>query len=267
MTTTFTRRQGASLGTSVLVMALRSIRKTFRTPQIIFSSSVQSVAFLLIFRYIFGGAIATGTLSYVDFMVPGLLTVGVLFSGMGSATGIAEDMQQGVFDRLRSLPMPRVAVLAGRVVADTLLIAEVLAITSVIAFAIGFRVHSNWLSGMLAFGLCVLFGFAFDWVFVTLGLLAGNVQAAQGLGFLVLPLIFVSSAFVPVETMPGWLQVFAHYQPITMMVNAIRTLTQGTAAEAILGHPASHYVFQSLLWTVGIVAIFASLAVARFHRR
>ena len=214
----------------------------------------------------FAGAITTGGLKYVDFMVPGVLTVCVLFAGIRSALSVAEDMQGGFFDRLRSLPMPRTAVIAGRVVADTILIACVLAITAVIAFAVGFRVHTDLLSTLAAFGFCVLFGFAFVWVFITLGLLTGNVQAAQGISFLVLPLSFASSTYVPVSTMPAWLQPFAAYQPVTVMINLVRTLTQGTQAAALLGHSTTYYLFQALLWTLLISVVFATIAVARFQR-
>lgn len=253
--------------TSVWMVAQRTIRQYLRTPQIIFFSMVQSVSFQLIFRYVFEGAIDTGSLRYVDFMIPGLLTVSALFSGMGAATGVAEDAQQGFFDRLRSLPMPRSAVLAGRVVADTVLLALVLAFTTVIAFAVGFRLHSGWPSALEAFGLIVLFGFAFAWVFVAFGLLAGNTQAAQGLTFLALPLSFISSAYVPVGTMPGWLQVFAEHQPVSVVIEAVRTLTQGPEAEALLGHTAGYYVVRALLWTALIIAVFALIAVSLFQRR
>lgn len=257
----------AGLLTSVWVVAGRTIRKYLRTPQIIFFSMVQGVAFLLIFRYVFGGAIDTGGLRYVDFMIPGLLTVGVLFSGMGAATGVAEDLQQGFFDRLRSLPMPRGAVVAGRVLADTCLTAGVLVVTALVALAVGFRVHNDWMSMLFALGLIVLFGFAFVWVFVAIGLIAGDVQAAQGLTFLALPLSFISSAYVPVDTMPGWLQTFAEHQPVTVMINAVRALTQGPEAEALLGYTTGYYLVRALLWAAAIVAIFAPIAISRFQIR
>ena len=264
--------RGAGDDTGLLVgawvVAGRTIRKYLRTPQVVVLALVQSVAFLLIFRYVFGGAIGTGSMRYVDFMVPGLLTAGVLFSGIRAATGVAEDLQGGFFDRLRSLPMPRLSVVAGRVLADTLLSGCVLALTIPVAFAVGFRVHaSSWTEALAAFGFIVLFGFAFVWVFVALGLLAGNTQAAAALGFLALPLSFVSSAYVPVGTMPAWLRSFAEHQPVTIMIDAVRTLTQGTEAEALLGHSAGYYVVRALLWTLLICAVFAPIAVARFGRR
>jgi ABC-2 type transport system permease protein len=141
-----------------------------------------------------------------------------------------------------------------------------LVITTGIGFLVGFRIHGTVGQSILAFLLCLVYGFAFEWVFISLGMLAGTAQAAQGLAFMVFPLTFVSSAYVPVASMPSWLQGFAENQPITVMVNAVRTLTQGQAAEALLGHTAGYYVVKSLLWSVAIVAAFAPLAVARFRR-
>ena len=208
----------------------------------------------------------TGGVDYVDFLVPGFVTTSVLFAGMGAATAIAEDLEAGVVDRYRSLPIPRSAVLTGRAVADTTVLTWSLAITTAIGFAVGFRIHGSVSAALLAFGLCLVFGFAFEWVFLYLGLTARTAQAAQGMALLVFPLTFVSSAYVPVETMPGWMRAIAEHQPITYMVDAVRSLTQGEAAEVLLGHPASYYVGRSLLWTIAIVAVFAPLAVARYRK-
>jgi ABC-2 type transport system permease protein len=256
----------ASLWASTIGIAKRSVLKFLRTPQLVVLGTIQGAMFLLIFRYVFGGAIGGGGLSYVDFLVPGFITTGVLFSGMGAATGVAEDLEQGFVDRLRSLPIPRSAPLAGRAVADTAMQLWGLLVTTAIGFAVGFRIHGTVADALLAFGLLVVFGFAFEWLFITLGMFAGNAQAAQGLALLVFPLTFVSSAYVPVETMPGWLQAFAEHQPLTAMVNAVRALTQGPAAELALGHSAGYFVIRALLWSAAIVAVFAPLAVARFRR-
>ncbi|MEV4670287.1 ABC transporter permease [Actinomadura sp. NPDC049382] len=257
---------GAGVGAASWVIARRGMRRTFRTPQIIVMGLVQSVAFLLIFRYVFGGAIGTGRVDYVDYMIPGLLTVSGLFAGMSAAVAVAEDVASGYLDRLKSLPMPRTAVISGQVAADTARVTLILAVSAALAFAVGFRVHAGWPSALAGFGLCVLFGFAFVWVFVALGLLSANPQAAQGAGFLALPLSFVSSAYVPVETMPGWLQGFAENQPVTVMMDAVRVLTQGDAAAALLGHGAAYYVTRSLAWTAGIIVVSGVIAVARVRR-
>lgn len=256
-----------SLFLSTWIIAKRSIVKTLRTPQIVFFRTMQSIAFLLIFRYVFGGAINTGTLSYVDFMVPGLLTVGLLFTGSAGALAVAEDLQQGVYDRFRSMPIPRAAIIIGRVLSDTFLTTWVLLVTTLIAFIVGFRIHGDLPSALLALSLGILFGFAFAWIFVVLGLFAANAQAASGFAFLILPVSFASSAYVPVETMPEWLQLFAEHQPITIMINTVRILTQGTEAEALLGHTAEYYVLRALIWTMVISSLSIWLAVIRFRRQ
>jgi ABC-2 type transport system permease protein len=179
---------------------------------------------------------------------------------------VAEDLEQGFVDRLRSLPIPRSAVLAGRAVADTALLVWSLAFTSAVGFAVGFRLHGGLAGALAAFGLLLVFGFAFEWMFITLGLVAGTPQAAQGLALMVFPLTFVSSAYVPVESMPGWMQAVADHQPITVMVDAVRVLTQGPAAEAMLGHGPGWFVVRALAWSAAILAVFVPLAVARYRR-
>jgi ABC-2 type transport system permease protein len=258
--------RGASLLTAARVIAGRTIRKFVRTPQLIVVGTIQGAMFLLIFRYVFGGAISAGGISYVDFLVPGFIVTGVLFTGTGAAAGVAEDVEQGLFDRLRSLPIPRSSVLTGRVLADTALLTWNLTVTAAIGFAVGFRLHGGLVAGAAAFGLCVLFGFAFTWLFITIGLFAGNAQAAQGMSLLVFPLTFVSSAYVPVDSMPGWMQAFADHQPITVMVDTVRSLTLGDAAPAVLGHTTGHFLLASLLWCVGLVAVFVPIATLRFRQ-
>jgi ABC transporter DrrB family efflux protein len=260
------QRRVGRLAPSALAIARRTVLKFVRTPQLVVVSTIQGALFLLIFRYVFGGAISTGGVSYVDFLVPGFVTTSVLFSGMGAAAGVAEDVEGGLFDRLRSLPIPRSAAPIGRALADTGLVTWSLAVTTAIGFAIGFRVHTDVVSALAAFGLCVVFGFAFEWMFMTIGLFAGNAQAAQGMSLLVFPLTFVSSAYVPVSSMPGWMQPIAEHQPITVMVNAVRTLTQGRPVEAALGHSAEYYVVLSLLWSLGLVLAFAPIAIRRYRR-
>jgi ABC-2 type transport system permease protein len=185
---------------------------------------------------------------------------------MGAAAGVAEDRQKGLYDRLRSLPMPRASVLAGRAAADTGLLTWGLAVSTALGFAVGFRLHGEAVAGVAAFGLAVLFGFVFTWVFITLGLVAGNAQAAQGLSLMVFPLTFVSSAYVPVDTLPGWMQAFAEHQPITYMVDTVRSLCLGDQAEALLGHDVGHYLTGSLLWSAALIAVFAPVAVWRFRK-
>jgi ABC transporter DrrB family efflux protein len=260
-------RHGPGLLASSLAVAQRTVRKFVRTPQLLVMSTVQGALFLLIFRYVFGGAIDTGGLPYVDFLVPGFVTTTILFAGSGATAGVAEDVEHGFSDRLRSLPIPRSAAVLGRVLADTALLAWSLAVTTAIGFAVGFRLHADMPHALLAFALCVVFGFAFEWMFVTMGFVAGNAQAAQGMAMLVFPLTFVSSAYVPVASMPSWMRPIARHQPITYMVDAVRSLAGGSHVEALLHHTARHDVVLALAWSAAIVAVFAPLAIRRFARR
>jgi ABC-2 type transport system permease protein len=234
-------------------VALRTVRKFVRTPQLLALATVQSAIFLVVFRYIFGGAITVEGLPYVNFLVPGFLTAAVLYAGMGAAAGVAEDLEQGFFDRLRSLPIPRASVMAGRSLADMALVTWSMLVGAVLGFAVGYRPHGSVAAGLAAFGLCVLFSFAFEWLFITIGLVAGNAQAAQGISVLVTPLTFISSAVGLVSTMPGWLQPFAEHQPLTLMVNAVRGLAGGPQAQALLDHSTAYYVRGSLIWSAAIV--------------
>ncbi len=260
------RGNAAGMIVSTGQIARRVLLKFIRSPQLVVVGTVQGAMFLLIFRYVFGGAIALRGLAYVDFVVPGFITTGVLFTAMYASAGMAEDMSAGLIARLRSLPIPRSAVLVGRAFADTAIQIWGLAVTVGIGFVVGFRLHGSWGAAIAAAGLVVLFGFVFEWVFVLLGMVAGSAQAAQGFALLVFPFTFVSSAYIPVATMPSWMQGFAENQPITVMVNAVRCLTEGGSAETLLGHPTSYFVIRSLVWSVALIAVFAPLAVARYRR-
>jgi ABC transporter DrrB family efflux protein len=256
----------AGLLTSTRTVARRAAVRYLRTPQLLVLGTVQMSGFMLVYRYVFGGAINAGGIPYADFLIPGFVTTGVLFTGIGTAVAMAEDLEQGFIDRLRSLPIPRSSVLAGRAIADTAILIWSLGVAVAIGFAVGFRPHGTALAGIAAFGLVVVFGYAFEWVFITLGLFARTPQAAQGFGLLVFPLTFASSAYVPVGSMPGWLQAFAQHQPLTYMVDAVRALTLGPAAEAHFGHPAGYFVDRALLWALAIIAVSLPLAVARYRR-
>ena len=253
--------RGASYLVASSQVAGRTLKKFVRTPALIIAGTAQGVLFLLIFRYVFGGAVAhTGDLNYVDFLVPGFVVTGVLFQGMGAASGVADDQEGGLFDRLRSLPIRLISIVTGRVSADSALVAWGVLVMTAVGFAVGFRLGGSTADALAALGLTILYGFAFVWMFIAMGLMAGSPQAAQGLSFLVFPLSFVSSAYVPVSTMPGWMQGFATYQPMTPMVNTVRLLTGGPAAQELLGHSLSYYLVPSLLWTAGLVIVFAPFA-------
>ena len=251
--------------TTIAGVARRTVLRNVRNPQVFFLGMVQGAMFLLIFRYVFGGAITSG-IRYVDFLVPGFVGTGVFFSGMGSAIGVAQDLSEGFFDRLRSLPVPRMAVLGGRVVADTILAGIGLSVTITVGFAVGFRTSAPLGGLLLCVVLCLFAAFAFTWMFVYVGVLAGNPEAAQGMGLLVFPFTFVSSAFVPVESMPGWIQAFARNQPITQVVNATRAFSLGDRAEEVLGHTAGHFATRTLFWCAVFIAVFAPLAARRYRR-
>ena len=259
---------GATLWTSSFIVAGRLLRKFARTPQLIAFTAIQSALFLLMFRFAFGGAIKSGgSLSYVSFLVPGFIATTVLWSGMGAATGVAEDVDHGFIDRLRSLPIPRAAVLIGRSLADTALLLWGLVIATIFGFAVGFRLHGSIAAALAAFGLCVVFGFAFEWIFILIGLVSGNAQAAQQMGLVITPLVFLSAAYVPVASMPAGVRQFGEYQPVTPMVDAVRRLTTGAQGQALLPHSIAHYVGISLLWAAAITAVFGILAVLRFAQR
>jgi ABC-2 type transport system permease protein len=246
-----------AVATSTLIVTRRALLRFLRTPQLIVVGTLQMAGFMLVYRYVFGGAIDSGDVPYVDYLIPGFVTTGVLFTGIGAAVAMAEDLEQGFVDRLRSLPIPRSSVLAGRATADTAILVWLLGVTVALGFAVGFRLHGSALEGLAAFGLVVLFGYVFEWVFIAVGLFAGNAPAAQGMGLLVFPLTFLSSAYVPVDSMPGVLQAFAEHQPITYMVDAVRQLTLGQSPDALPG---------ALLWSAAILAVCAPLAVARYRR-
>jgi ABC transporter DrrB family efflux protein len=259
-------RPARALATAVTV-GLRTIRKSVRTPQQLVLGTVTGAMFLLIFRYVFGGAIDSGSVPYVDFLVPGFVVTSLLFSGGEVAVGVADDAEKGVTDRFRSLPVSRTALLAGRVAAEAGLLLLGLTVTTLIGFAVGFRIHGTVVEALAAFGLCAVFGFACMWMFALVGLIAQNAQAAQGMSLLVFPLSFVSSAYVPVDSMPGWLQPIAEHQPITVVTNAVRSLSLGDPGLAGVGqHSTAYWLALSLGWAVALVAVFAPLAVRRYRR-
>src|SRR5262245_11995925 len=259
---------GAGFLTTAGQTARRPLLPFARTPQLLGMPPILAALFLIIFRSVFGGAINPGgDLDYVDFLIPGFLAQSFLWNEMNIPAGIAEDSTSGVYDRLRSLPIPRVAVMAGRSLADTLFNSGALAVTVGLGFAVGFRTPAG--AGALIAALAVILAaiYAFSWFFIFIGLIAGSAQAAQSLSTLVVvPLVFVSGAFVPVTSMPGWLHWFAANQPVTVLINAVRSLMLGGTDVAGLGHTTSYWVVLSLLWCAGILAVFSILTSARFAR-
>jgi ABC-2 type transport system permease protein len=259
---------GAGFVTATGQAAKRSILQALRSPQLLVLPTVIGALFLLIFRYVFGGAIEAGQgVDYVDYLVPGFVVQSVLWTGMNFPAGVAEDAASGVYDRFRSLPIPRTAVVAGRSLADAGLVIWTLAVTLGLGFAVGFRTHADLPSILAACALMLGMSYVFTWLFISLGLVAGNAQAAQGMAsLLVIPLSFLSSAFVPVDAMPGWLQPVAEHQPITAFINAVRSLMLGGTDAAGVGHTTGWWVGISLAWCAGILLVFSAFAVRRFAR-
>jgi ABC transporter DrrB family efflux protein len=242
------------------VMAARQLRKVMRRPTYVVFVLVQPVLFVLMFRYVFGGAITTGSVDYVDFLMPGIMVQAAIFGALVTGLGLTEDLAGGVVDRFRSLPMARPAVLIGRTAADLVVNAGTLGVMLLVGVAVGFRPDQPLYDIALAFVLVLAFAYVFSWISAWIGLTVRNPETAQSAGFLwVLPLTFVSSAFVPTESMPGAIQTFAELNPVTLAVDAARALTvgYGDAAQPILG---------TLAWLAGLLLVFVPLAVRAFRR-
>ncbi|HEX9774389.1 MAG TPA: ABC transporter permease [Actinomycetota bacterium] len=242
------------------VVARRNVIRYFRIPSLIVFSTIQPVMFVLLFAYVFGGAIDVGPgVSYLDFLLPGIMIQAAVFGSIQTGVGLADDLTKGMIDRFRSLPMARSAVLAGRTLADMVRNVFVVLLMTGIGAAIGFRFHAGFVRAALALGIAVAFGLAFSWISALVGLAVRDVEATQAASFVwVFPFVFASSAFVPVATMPGWLQAWARANPVTNAVDAIRVL--------VLGGPARIEFLQGLAWIVGIILVAAPLAVRSYRR-
>ena len=241
-----------------LVLARRSLLRIRRQPDLLVGFTVQPVMFVLLFVYVFGGAIATPGLDYVDFLIPGIIVQSMVFGGFVTALGLADDLKKGLMDRFRSRPMSRSAVLTGRTLADVFSNVVQLVVMIGVGLLVGFSFKTGVGEVVAGIALCLLIGYAFSWVFAFIGLTASSAEAANAFGFTVLfPLTFVSSAFVPVESMPSWLQAIAENNPFTKMVNAVRDL--------FVGVDAGNDVLLAVLWSLAIVAVFAPLSAWRYR--
>lgn len=243
------------------LMAARNLRRIQRTPELLMYAVVQPVMFILLFAYVFGGAIDVEGGDYKQFLMPGIFVMMVLFSSVSATTvTLAEDMQRGIIDRFRSMPMTQSSVLVGRTASEVVRTGITVAIMIVMGLVIGFRFHGGLAYALLGIALLLLFGYAFSWLGSVLGLTAPSVEAAQSAGtFWLFPFAFVSSAFVPTQSMPGWLQVYADHSPVTVTVNALRDcFMHGTFGSDGV---------QSLLWSAGILIVFAPLATVLYKRR
>jgi ABC transporter DrrB family efflux protein len=241
-----------------LGVARRNLLRIARTPLMLIVAAVQPALLLILFRYVLGGAIVIPGGSYVDYVVPAVFVEAVLIGGMTTSIGLAEDLKGGIIDRFRSLPMARSAVLAGRTLADLSRSLFSLGVMVALGLAVGFRFHAGADSILAGLAIVIAFGYAFSWMYVTIGLVTKDPETAQIAGILpFFVLMFASNAVVPVESMPGWLQGFARNQPLSVTVAATRALMEGS--------PAGHWVWQSLLWTAGFLLLFftASLQLYR----
>jgi ABC transporter DrrB family efflux protein len=247
------------LVSDTLVIAERNLVRLTRAPDLLVAFTVQPVMFVLLFVYVFGGAIVTPGYSYEDFLLPGIIVQNIAFGGFVTALGLNEDLKKGLIDRFRSLPMARAAVLAGRTLADVVTNALSVAVLLLTGLIIGFSFNTGLLEILAGFGILLLFGYAFSWVFAFLGMIVSSPEAANSVGFLaVFPLTFISSAFVPVASMPAALRWFADINPFTVVVDAMRHLW--------IGAPAHNSVWGAVVWALVIIAIFAPLAVSRYRK-
>ena len=242
------------------VMAGRQLRKVLRRPMFVVYLFVQPVIFVLLFRYVFGGAINTGRISYVNYLMPGIIVMTAIFGALTTGLGLTEDMAAGAVDRFRSLPIARSAVLIGRTAADLVTNLVTLMVILGVGGAVGFRPDQPVYDIVLAFALVLAFAYVFSWISAFVGVTVRNPETAQSVGFIwVFPLVFASSAFVPTATMPGVVHWFADINPVTLVVDAARALTigHGQALGPALG---------ALAWLVGLLLVFVPLSVRAFRR-
>jgi ABC-2 type transport system permease protein/oleandomycin transport system permease protein len=238
----------------------RNLMGYLRIPEALFFSSVQPVMFVLLFRYVFGGAIHVKGISYVNYLMPGIFVQTVAFGAVSTSIGLAEDLQKGIIERFRALPIARSAVLAGRTSADLIRNVIVVAIITGVGYAVGFRIGTTFFAYLAGVFVLLIFAYALSWGFAVIGLSAPNSETAQVMSFPILfPLTFASSAFVPVYDMPSWLQGYATHQPVSVVVDATRAL--------MVGGPTSTFVWQALAWCFGIFIVLAPVAVWRYRSR
>ena len=250
----------ASTVSDTVVLARRNLKRIPRQPDLLIAYTIQPVMFVLLFVYVFGGAIQTPGFDYVDFLMPGIIVQSIAFGGFVTALGLAEDVQKGLIDRFRSLPMSRSAVLGGRTFSDIPLNCLSLAVLLGVGFLAGFNFNDSSVAEILAgIVLLLMLGYAFSWIFALVGLFSSTPETANSIGFtLIFPLTFASSVFVPVESMPDGLQQVAEANPFTTISDAVRSLWLGT--------PANSDVWVSFVWCIALTVVFAPLAVLRYRR-
>ena len=245
--------------TDTLTITRRNLLVWMRVPAYIMFTVIQPVMFVLLFRYVFGGAIKVTGTHYVDFLLPGIIGQTAAFATFGTAIALAQELKKGVIDRLRSMPMARSAVLAGRLVADTIRMFITIVIVVGVGYAVGFRFSNGFGLAVAMVVLATVFGLAICCISAYTGLAIGDEESVQAFGLVWLfPLTFLSSAFVPIPSMPGWLQAFANNQPVTYVINVMRSMA--------LGGPIAADLWKSVAWLAGIFIVFAPLAVRAYKR-
>ena len=248
----------AMAASDTFVLARRNLLRIPRQPDLLIAYTVQPVMFVLLFVFVFGGAIVTPGFDYVDFLMPGIIVQSIAFGGFVTALGLSEDVQKGLIDRFRSLPMSRSAVLAGRTLSDIPLNLLSLFVLLAVGIAAGFNFDSDVAKVLLGVVLLLFFGYAFSWIFALVGLYSSTPETANSIGFTaIFPLTFASSAFVPADSMPDGLRQFAEANPITTVVDAVRSLWLDT--------PAGSDIWMSFVWCAILIAIFAPLAIMRYR--
>jgi ABC-2 type transport system permease protein/oleandomycin transport system permease protein len=241
-----------------VAMTKRNLLRYLRLPNLLVFSTVQPVMFVLLFAYVFGGAIHVNGVNYKDYLMPGIFVQTVIFGSVQTGVGLSDDLAKGMIDRFRSLPMARSAVLAGRTLSDTVRNTFVVVLMTGVGLAIGFRFHGTFIQSIAALALAVFFGLAFSWISALIGMSVRDPEAAQAAGFIwIFPLVFASSAFVPISSMPSWLQVFTRNNPVSHTIDAIRDM--------ILSRPVWHDLWLSLAWITAILVVFVPLAVNRYR--
>jgi ABC-2 type transport system permease protein len=247
----------------------RNLLHIRRMPEMLLDVTVQSVMFVLLFSFVFGGAIAVEGSNYREFLLPGIMVQTMVFSCAVVATGLTSDLQKGFVDRFKSLPVPRSAVLVGRSISSLIHSSIGIAVMAVTGLLIGWRIRNGVVEGVLGFLLLLLFGFALIWLGIWVGSMMRTVEAVQGFMFTVMfPLTFVANTFVPTESMPSWLRAISEWNPVSSLTQACRELWgNGPSAPADAAWPLQHPVAMSIGWSFLLTAIFAPLAVAAFRRR
>jgi ABC-2 type transport system permease protein len=250
-----------------LVVAWRNLKRVPRIPELAILAIVQSIMFVLLFAFVFGGAIPLpGGGSYREFLMPGIFAQTIVFAAATTSVGVADDLTKGIIDRFRSLPMARSAVLSGRSLFDLVYNAGILVVLMLTGLAVGWRVHTNVLEFLAGVALLLLFAIAMSWVGIWLGLKVRTVESANQVGFTVLfPITFVSNVFVPPDSLPSWLQPIAEWNPVSALTAATRDLWGNPNPYASSGFPAEHPVWLTLIWVVIIISIFAPMGVRRYR--